>query len=146
MKTPISTRTSRFWRVLGVALADAFIGCWDAKYKYDLVRPITYIRRLIDKKWEALLITPPFPEYPSRPQHRVRRRGRGADAAVRREFRLRGSHRMRRTVCIPRKFASFWAAAEDAGISRLYGGIHYPRGDRTKASNRGGASAPMPTR
>ena len=50
---------------LGVAEADAFIGCWHAKYQYDLLRPITYIRRVIDPKWEPLLNTPPFPEYPS---------------------------------------------------------------------------------
>src|SRR5215469_9457637 len=50
---------------LGVASADAFIGCWGTKFEVDLVRPITYIRRSIDPKWDALLITPPFPEYPS---------------------------------------------------------------------------------
>ena len=50
---------------LGIAQADAFIGCWAAKFQYDLVRPITYIRRVIDPKWEPLLNTPPFPEYPS---------------------------------------------------------------------------------
>ena len=46
-------------------MADAFIGCWNAKYQYDLVRPVTYIKKVIDPKWEPLLITPPFPEYPS---------------------------------------------------------------------------------
>ena len=50
---------------LGIAMADAFIGCWHAKFVYDLVRPITYIRRVIDPKWEPILNTPPFPEYPS---------------------------------------------------------------------------------
>ena len=50
---------------LGVAEADAFIGCWQAKYQYDLIRPISYIRRVIDPKWEPLVNTPPFPEYPS---------------------------------------------------------------------------------
>jgi membrane-associated phospholipid phosphatase len=50
---------------VGVAVADAFISCWHEKYRYDLVRPLTYVRRLIDPKWEPLLITPPFPEYPS---------------------------------------------------------------------------------
>ena len=50
---------------LGVAEADAFIGCWNAKFEYDLLRPVTYIRRTIDPKWEAMLTTPPFPEYPS---------------------------------------------------------------------------------
>ncbi len=110
--------------VLGVALADGFIGCWDAKYQYDLVRPITYIRRLIDKKWDALLITPPFPEYPS--GHSTV----SAAAAVvltqlfGENFAFE-DHTADADGLTPRKFASFWAAAEDAGISRLYGGIHY---------------------
>ena len=109
---------------LGVALADAFIGCWDAKFKYDLVRPITYIRRLIDPQWEAILITPPFPEYPS--GHSTQS---GAAAAVLasifgEEFAFEDSTHIRDGLP-PRRFPSFWAAAEEAGISRLYGGIHF---------------------
>jgi hypothetical protein len=109
---------------LGVVLADAFIGCWDAKFKYDYIRPVTAIRRLIDKKWETLLITPPFPEYPS--GHSTQS---GAAAVVLADlfgetyaFEDR-SHEA--DGLIPRKYASFWAAAEEAGISRLYGGIHF---------------------
>lgn len=109
---------------LGVALADSFIGCWDAKYKYDLVRPVTYIKRLIDPKWEALLITPPFPEYPS--GHSTQS---GAAAVVLigvfgENFAFE-DHTHEDDGLIPRKFTSFWAAADEAGISRLYGGIHF---------------------
>ena len=50
---------------IGVCVADAFIACWATKVQYDLLRPITYIKRVIDPKWEPLLNTPPFPEYPS---------------------------------------------------------------------------------
>ncbi|MDB5525002.1 MAG: phosphoesterase PA-phosphatase [Rhizobium sp.] len=110
--------------LLGVTVADAFIGCWDAKFKYDLVRPISYIKRLIDPKWEALLITPPFPEYPS--GHSTQS---GAAAVV--LAKLFGEnyafedHTHEADGLIPRKYKSFWDAAEEAGISRLYGGIHY---------------------
>jgi hypothetical protein len=62
---------------IGVATADAFIGAWNTKYQYDLLRPVTYIRRTMDPKWESLMITPPFPEYPS--GHSVQS---GAAAAV----------------------------------------------------------------
>jgi len=47
------------------ALADAFIACWDEKYRCNRVRPVTAINRYLDPNWEPLLQTPPFPEYPS---------------------------------------------------------------------------------
>lgn len=109
---------------LGVGLADAFIGCWDAKFKYDLVRPITYIRRVIDPKWEPLLNTPPFPEYPS--GHSTQSGAAeviltdlfGADFAF-------DDNTMVPDGLKPRSFTGFAQAAEEAGISRLYGGIHF---------------------
>lgn len=110
--------------LLGIALADGFVGCWNEKFKYDLVRPITYIRRTMDKKWETILITPPFPEYPS--GHSTIS---GAAAVV--LAKLFGDHYAfedhthQADGLIPRKFNSFWDAAEEAGISRMYGGIHY---------------------
>ena len=109
---------------LGVALADSFIGCWDAKYKYDLVRPLTYIRRLIDKKWEALLITPPFPEYPS--GHSTQSGAAGVVLAdlFGENFAFEDTTH-KADGLIPRNYTSFWAAAEEAAISRFYGGIHF---------------------
>ena len=50
---------------MGVAMSDAFVGCWHEKFVYNLVRPVTYIKKVIDPKWEPILNTPPFPEYPS---------------------------------------------------------------------------------
>ncbi|MFM8748350.1 MAG: vanadium-dependent haloperoxidase [Aestuariivirga sp.] len=109
---------------LGVAVADGFIGCWNAKYQYNLLRPVTYIKKLIDPKWEPVLITPPFPEYPS--GHSTQS---GAAAVV-----LTGLYggnfafidrTHERDGLAPRKFASFEEAAREAGISRLYGGIHF---------------------
>jgi hypothetical protein len=109
---------------LGVAQADAFIGCWNGKFQYDLLRPITYIRRTMDPKWESLLNTPPFPEYPS--GHSTQS---GAAATVMTQmfgdnFAFEDVTRKSDGVK-PRNFPNFWAAANEAGISRLYGGIHY---------------------
>jgi hypothetical protein len=109
---------------LGVALADAFIGCWHDKFQYDVVRPVTYIRRVIDPKWETLLITPPFPEYPS--GHSTQS---GAAAEVLTDlfgenFAFEDATRHSDGVK-PRAFPDFRAAAREAGLSRLYGGIHY---------------------
>jgi hypothetical protein len=50
---------------VGMAVADAFVSCWDTKYRYNLLRPVTYIQKLIDADWKPLLTTPPFPEYVS---------------------------------------------------------------------------------
>lgn len=109
---------------MGIAMADAFVGCWNAKFEYNLLRPITYIKRVIDPKWEPILNTPPFPEYPS--GHST---VSGAMGAVMTAFfgenyafeDLTGSPDGRK----PRLFTSFNEAADEAGISRLYGGIHF---------------------
>lgn len=109
---------------MGVAMADAFIGCWAMKYHYDYIRPVTYIQKVIDPNWQPLLTTPPFPEYPS--GHSVQS---GAAAALL-------THLFGDTYAFfdespapdgvaQRSFASFDAAAEEAAISRLYGGIHF---------------------
>ena len=109
---------------LGVAEADAFIGCWQAKYQYDLIRPVSYLRRVVDPKWEPLLNTPPFPEYPS--GHSTQS---GASATVLTDLFGENFSFQDQTGkpagLAPRNFTSFWAAANDAGISRLYGGIHF---------------------
>jgi len=51
--------------LVAIGIADAFISCWSDKYKYNRVRPITAIKKLIDQNWNPLLQTPPFPEYAS---------------------------------------------------------------------------------
>ncbi len=109
---------------LGIAEADAFIGCWQSKFTHNLLRPVTYIKKLIDPTWEAVLITPPFPEFPS--GHSTQS---GAAAVVLTEmlgenFAFEDATH-KKDGLPPRKFTSFWAAAEEAGISRLYGGIHF---------------------
>lgn len=123
MQTPIQARVDLLMR-LGVATADSFIGCWTTKFEYDLVRPVSYIHDNIDPHWEPLIITPPFPEYPS--AHSVQS---GAAADVLTKFfgddiaYDDASHV--RDGRPARHFASFWDAAHEAAISRLYGGIHF---------------------
>lgn len=113
---------------LGVAQADAFISCWSTKFKYNLLRPVTYIKRHIDPAWEPLLITPPHPEYTS--GHSTQS---GAAAAVLTSS-LGESFAFDDATHVdegfePRSFPSFAAAAEEAAVSRLYGGIHYRFGN-----------------
>jgi hypothetical protein len=123
LNLPIDKRVDLLMR-LGVATADAFIGCWQTKFEYESVRPITFIRLNIDPHFTPLLITPPFPEYPS--GHSTQS---GAAAAVLTQFfgdnfAYEDSAHIRDGLP-PRRFASFWAAAEEAAVSRLYGGIHF---------------------
>ena len=109
---------------VGMAICDAFIACWYQKYAYNLLRPVTYIRRHIDPGWTPALVTPPFPEYTS--GHSVQ-----SGAAFRVLTDLFGDgyafvdHTHDDRGLAPRRFASFLEAADEAAISRLYGGIHF---------------------
>ena len=107
-----------------IAIADAFISCWDEKYRSNLVRPETLINKYIDDSWEPILQTPPFPEYTS--GHSV---VSGAASEVLTSI-FGDNFYFEDTTEIPyglpvRKFKSFRIAAQEAAISRLYGGIHY---------------------
>ena len=109
---------------IGVAMADAFIGCWNAKFHYDTIRPISYIKKVIDAKWEPLLNTPPFPEYPS--GHSVQSAAAASVlTALFGESYGFTDHSPTPDGVPERSFASFNAAADEAAISRLYGGIHF---------------------
>lgn len=108
---------------VGMAVADSFIACWHTKYRYDLLRPVTYIQRLIDPQWVPLLVTPPFPEYTS--GHSVQ-----SAAAAHVLTKMFGTvaftdHTHDDRGLSPRSFGSFFEAAEEAALSRLYGGIHF---------------------
>ena len=109
---------------MGIAVNDAFIGCWNAKYVYNLLRPVSYIQQMIDETWLPIIDTPPFPEYPS--GHSVQS---GAAAVVLNDLFGENYHFVDHTHdalgLAPRTFASFDDLAAEAAISRLYGGIHY---------------------
>jgi hypothetical protein len=109
-------------------VADAFICCWQTKYRYHLVRPISYIQAHIGPAWgigeRALpVMTPPFPEYTS--GHSVQ-----AAAFAQVLFDLFGDfpftdHTHDARGLPPRSFTSWFGMAEETAISRLYGGIHF---------------------
>ncbi|MGY4536146.1 hypothetical protein ACVW0P_000540 [Mucilaginibacter sp. UYNi724] len=117
-------RTAETYACLAVVIADSFINCWDEKYKSKVIRPETYINAHIDQSWMPLLQTPPFPEYTS--GHSV---VSNASAVVLSklfgdDFAFTDSTET--AFDLPaRSFKSFKAAAEEASISRFYGGIHY---------------------
>ncbi len=131
------SENARMFAMLNVALADAGIACWDAKYLYDTWRPVTAIRNADtdgnpdttgDATWTPLLTTPMFPEYTS--GHST---FSAAAASVLAAFF--GTDQMNFTVSAEgfvvadRSFTSFSQAANEAAMSRLYGGIHFGFGN-----------------
>lgn len=118
---------SEAYMYVSLGLYEAFRGCWLAKHKSDLIRPESYINQYIDPKWKPLLQTPPFPEHSS---------GHSTISAASAE------------ICTyifgdnfaytdnteeeygngTRSFTSFYQAALEASLSRVYGGIHYRHG------------------
>jgi membrane-associated phospholipid phosphatase len=117
-------RQAELLAMLGMAIADGFIQCWRSKFEYDLLRPVTYIRRVIDKKWEPLLITPPFPEYPSGHSTQTGAAAAVLEGLLGQNFAFDDATHEDDGLPV-RQFKSFWAAAEEAAVSRMYGGIHF---------------------
>ena len=109
-------------------LSDAFIACWATKYETNLLRPITYIRRVLDlPQWEPLLITPPFPEFPSGHSTQSAAAAAVLTAIFGENFAFDDETHVDDGLPV-RSFPSFAAAAKEAAISRLYGGIHFREG------------------
>jgi hypothetical protein len=111
-------RMARMLALLGMAQADAFICCWDCKYAYWSVRPVTAIRATIDSTWLPPIVTPPFPSYPS--GHSTTS---GAASAV-------------LAYIFPDSAENLRRMATQAMNSRLFGGIHYG-GDNITGLNLG---------
>jgi membrane-associated phospholipid phosphatase len=100
-------RSAWLFAALNTAQADAFIACWDAKYAYWSIRPITAIQRLIDSTWLSHITTPPFPSYVS---------GHSTTSAAASTVL---------SAFFPEQAGQLDAMAEEAAASRLYSGIHF---------------------
>jgi membrane-associated phospholipid phosphatase len=135
--------TARLFALLNIAMADAAICAWDAKYTSDFWRPVTAIRSgdtdgnpatVADPAWTSFIVTPPFPDYIS--GHST---FSGAAATVLATFY--GTDHISFTLGsnglpgVTRAFTTFSAAAREAAISRLYAGIHF------RTANEDGLSA-----
>jgi hypothetical protein len=116
--------TARAYALSSSAVFDAFISCWDEKFRSKTIRPISVIRETLESEWNALLQTPPFPEYTS--GHSVI--SASAATVLTKQF---GENRAFHDTTelqylgMQRSFTSIEAASDEAGISRLYGGIHF---------------------
>ncbi len=115
---------------VGMCVGDAFICCWKTKFDNNLLRPVSYIQKYIDPTWKTQLNTPPFPSYTS---GHASCSGAGFDMLTylfgENYTFVDNSHKLKFDQgdknFEPRTFSSFKSAAEEAALSRLYGGIHY---------------------
>lgn len=107
-----------------IALFDAFISCWEEKYRSNVIRPETVINKYVDAEWRPYLQTPPFPSYTS---------GHSVISAAAAEtmtdifgdnFNYKDTSELEFGIN-NRSFTSFRQAALEASMSRMYGGIHY---------------------
>jgi hypothetical protein len=116
--------TSSIYLLTSIALFDGFISCWDEKYRSQVIRPETVINAYLDEKWRPVLQTPPFPEYTSGHSVISTAAAQVLEAMLGAGFAF--DDRTEMPYGLPmRHFNSFREAAEEAAISRLYGGIHY---------------------
>ncbi len=127
-----SIESARLFALLNLGLADAGIVSWDAKYTYNFWRPVTAIREadrdgnlLTDAEtdWTSLLATPPFPEYTSGHSTFSGAAETILTGLLGDNYQFTASSFGVPTV--KRNFSSFANAAAEAGISRIYGGIHF---------------------
>jgi hypothetical protein len=116
--------TAQAYTMVSISLFDAFISCWDEKYRSSLIRPETVINQYIDQEWLPLLQTPPFPEHTSGHSVISTASAVALTHLYGPDFSFIDSTEVKFGLP-PRSFASFYAASEEAAISRLYGGIHY---------------------
>jgi hypothetical protein len=125
-------QNARLFALLNFAEADCAIAAWDAKFADNTWRPITAIQNAdldnnpattADKTWTPLLVTPPFPTYTS--GHSTF--SGGAATVLSDLIGTNVPFTSRRHVSQPytRSFANFQQAADEAGMSRIYGGIHF---------------------
>lgn len=119
--------TSRVYALTATALIESFISCWEAKYKAEVIRPVTFINKAIDNRWEPFLQTPPFPEYPSGHSAISAAAATVLTALFGENFTFHDDSD-KKYIGMEKDFSSFYQAADEAAISRVYGGIHYRTG------------------
>jgi hypothetical protein len=117
-------KTARAYALTSIALYDAFISCWDEKYRSSYIRPVTAINELIDDSWMPYLQTPPFPEYTSGHSTITASAATVLTSLYGDNFAFQDTSDLR-YIGMQRHFNSFNEAAAECSVSRVYGGIHY---------------------
>ena len=119
-----AVKTAQAYALTSIAMFDAFICCWQEKFKSNTIRPVSVINDEIDAQWLPMLQTPPFPEYPSGHSTITRSAAVMLTKLFGDNFAFQDTSDLR-YIGMQRHFNSFVQAANEASISRYYGGIHY---------------------
>ncbi len=107
-----------------IALFEAFIQCWNAKYKYNTLRPETAINKYLDADWQPYLQTPPFPEYTCGHSTCSSSAAEALTSVFGENFKYTDTTENEFGIK-PRSFTSFKQAADENNWARFYGGIHF---------------------
>ncbi|MBK8554580.1 MAG: vanadium-dependent haloperoxidase [Lewinellaceae bacterium] len=127
--------TAKAYCMAGITAADAFSACWYMKYKYFLLRPITYIREVIDPNWTPLVNTPPYPDYTSG-SATIGGAMPVVLASVFGDIPFVDRSQLGSPLFTPdggpfvlpeRSFTSITKAGEEQALSRIIGGVHFRR-------------------
>lgn len=115
------------YAMLGIGENDAFIACWEAKFDYSLIRPVSYIQKYIDTSFTTVIGTPPFPAYTSGHATEI-----GVGERIFTKLFTNGDGKYNLTDrsqiqhgYAPRTYSNFADMSMECANSRLYGGIHY---------------------
>lgn len=156
-----NTPCIRLFFALSNALLDASIACWECKHYYQSVRPVSVIRYLFEneeiqawagpckgtktikgKDWNPYIETPAFPEHVSghslfsRTAATILKNFTGSDKFGGCTVVKKGSSKIEPGCSLPctditLEWPTFTLTAEEAGMSRLYGGIHFKNGNES---------------
>lgn len=122
-KASLSTAEEAYVKA-GIAMWDAVIGCFRSKYKYFLLRPVSYIQQNIDANWLPLLGTPSHPEYPAAHAFVTSSVMEVLSSVFGKRCDFT-DHTYDFLGYKPRSYNSLEQVAVECGNSRVYGGIHY---------------------
>ncbi len=110
--------------ITAISLFDAFIQCWDEKFRHNTVRPETVINKYIDPNWAPYLQTPPFPEYTCGHSTISSAAAEALTSVFGDNFAYTDSTELEFGIK-NRSFTSFRNAAEENNWARFYGGLHF---------------------
>jgi PAP2 superfamily len=112
---------------IGLALSDAAVACWDSKYRYNLLRPETFIRQTIQPDWRPIVHTPSFPAYPSGHAMLSAAAAEVLTQLYGKKYEMTDRTHEGRTEFKgkPRHFYSFYEMAFENASSRIALGVHY---------------------